>query len=131
MSLVLSDPGLTGKKLANHVNKLAGVFRTRMITRDRSVLEVVAAVTGPAHSSPSLRSVRSASFSIQLKSETSGTFLSDLRTRALPERWRLTSLPSVIPSHKGKGSGDSQGVHWFNGFIQCPAAPRSRTRRPG
>ena len=59
MDLVLSEPEITMKKRAKHVNALAGVFRTRPITRDQSILEVASTVTGLAFSSQSLRTPRS------------------------------------------------------------------------
>ena len=55
MNLVVSDPELTSKQRAKCVNALAGVFTKRSITRDRSVLEVAAAVTGSTFSSRSSR----------------------------------------------------------------------------
>ncbi|KAF9647599.1 hypothetical protein BDM02DRAFT_3116828 [Thelephora ganbajun] len=55
MNLILSHPELTDKQRAKCVNTLAGVLTNRRITRDRSVLEVAATVTGSTFSSQSFR----------------------------------------------------------------------------
>lgn len=57
-NLVLSHPGLTQKQRVKCVNTLADVLTRRKITRDRSVLEIAATVTGSVFSPRSSRVAR-------------------------------------------------------------------------
>jgi hypothetical protein len=92
MTLVLSCPGATQTQQAKRVNALAGILRTRRITRDRSVLEVASTVTGSTF--PSRRS-RSSHAVCPLRSAyiepESDAFPRSPRTRMLQKSRSLTN----------------------------------------
>ena len=118
MNIILSKPKLTNKQRAKCVNVLAGVLTKRKITRDRSVLEVAAVVTGSASPSRSSRVARQVSF-LHLSWNTGLTpfNLATYRTECSPRAGHRTTYPGQYPTAKVRHQAASQGM--FNVFLSA------------